>query len=318
MSTPCANGCPPPDGLCDLGTTDWGDVANYRTFKNYRDTFVRVGHCYQWSTCAGNADWWSRGYFNFNTSALNARNGFQAKILGATFSATDAHTGDNGCNWVQVFWTDQQFGSGTGWPGPPGPHNMDGAKNACNGAAIQANAYDIAKVAVDWNGSLVTIGLMSTDESSRDQAHWNRFANNAVLAVDYLFPPNVATNQGVANSVNCTGVPTTPDKRPTLLATSSDNNPVPLNVRLYWEVWTSDIKTRVAVSPGIEIASGSTGQWQVPTDLADGLYVYHVGTENTGGSWAPGGWSPNFLFKVRRTPPTAANMAATDYTPGYW
>jgi hypothetical protein len=302
----------------DIGTSDWGDVANYRTFKNYRDTFVRVGHCYQWSTCAGNLDWWSRGYFNFDTSALNSRNGFQAKILGATFSATDAHTGDSGCNPVQVFWTDQQFNSGTGWPGPPGPHNMDGPKNACNGGGVQANAYDIAKVAVDWNGDLVTIGLMATDEGSRDQAHWNRFANNAVLAVDFVFPPNVATNKGISNAVNCTGVPTTPDSRPTLSATSSDNNPVPLNVRLHFEVWTADIKTRVAVSPGVEIASGSTGQWQVPTDLADGLYVYHVGVDNTGGSWAPGGWSPNFTFKVRKTLPAAANMAATDYTPGYW
>jgi hypothetical protein len=305
----------------DIGTSDWGDIGN-NGFSDYRDTFARVGRCYQFSGC--NANWVARSFFVMPTNALQARNGFAAVIRSATFTITNAHTGNSGCNDVRAMWTHHQFTSQTRWPGPGGVEAVDmSTKSACHAASVQFDAIAAANAAVSANASQITIGLKSADEGAQDKNHWNRFANNPAFAVRFAFPPGRATNTGLSRAVTCTGTAVVPDRHPTLHATAADNNVPPLNVLLYFQVWTADHGRQVAQSPGIQIASGSTAQWQVDTDLGTGSWAYRVSVQNgggdgTGGLWN-GGYSPWTTFETRGTPPRSAPVPSSDdYPEGYW
>lgn len=303
----------------DVGPSDWGDIGN-NGFKDYRDTYARVGRCYQFAGC--NANWVARSFFVMPTNALQARNGLSAVVRSATFTITNTHTGDNGCNPVQALRADLQFTSSTAWPGPGALYNMDSPKSVCNGASVQFDAVDAANKVVASNSNQITIGLMSANEGAQDKHHWNRFANNPVLAVRFAFPPNAATNTGVSRAVSCSGIATTPDRHPTLYATATDNNTPPLNLLLHFEVWTSDGKTRVAASPGVQIASGTTAAWRVDVDLGNGDWAYRVGVQNTGGDGTGGLWngshSPWSWFITRGFPPADAEVSSRVYPENYW
>ncbi|MFB9306216.1 SGNH hydrolase [Kibdelosporangium philippinense] len=305
----------------DIGPSDWGNIAD-NGFKNYRDTYARVGRCYRWAECAGSGNWVARSYFVMPTNALQSRNGRTAVIRSATFTITNTHTGNNRCNQVQAMWADLEFTSQTSWPGPGGLHDMDVARDACPGASVHYNAIDAANALVSANAGQITIGLRSANEGAQNQDHWNRFANNPAFAIRFAFPPGQATNKGVSRLVKCDNKSFTPDRFPTLYATAADNNAPPLNLLLYFHVWTGDGNTLLTTSPGIEIASGSTAAWQVSTDLGDGEYVFRVTVQNTGGDGTGGLWNGSYSiwspFRIQSTPPAFFGVKSPDYAENYW
>ncbi|ONI91202.1 hypothetical protein ALI144C_01780 [Actinosynnema sp. ALI-1.44] len=308
----------------DIRATDWGDVAD-NGFTNYRDDFfARVGRCYKFAECNGNRNWVARSFFVMPTTALQARNGYTAVLRSATFTITNAHTGDNGCNPVQAFYNGSQFTSATRWPGPDLGTDMDIPQNACKGASVLFNAIGAAQTAVNFNSSQITIGLKSVvAEGTQDGHHWNRFdSGSAAFAVRFAFPPGPATNQGISKAVTCTGQPITSDAYPTLSATATDNNIPVLNILLYFEVWTADETTHITTSPPIQVASGTTGQWQVNVNLGNGDYGYRVAVKNTGGDGTGEIWNGTFSpwtkFQTRATPPAKPTLDSRDYPPNYW
>jgi hypothetical protein len=199
------------------------------------------------------------------------------------------------------------------------------AGGPCPSANLMFDVMSTASLAAQSSLGALAFGLVAGNENVALQ--WKKFDNNPLLEVDFSFPPNQATNLRISNEVRCAGTPVTPDAQPTVYSTATDNNSPPLQLRLGHEVWNGTHTTMVVNTPAPipdVITSGATGQWRVPTALANGSYDLRTATQNiypgvpSRDRWAP--WSTWYPFAVDAIRPATAPTVgfAEDYPRGYW
>lgn len=292
------------------------------------DVLAQVGYCSGWPGC--NGAWRARSYFLMPTGDLQHRNGTQAEIYRAEFYANQVWSADHDCSGGRptTVRESSSFNSGANWPGPAGrvvDTEYSNAGGPCPAANLRFDVSSSARITAANSYSVLALALVAADENVPEQ--WKKFDNNPLLEVDFSFPPNQAVNLRVSNEIRCTGTPITPDARPTIYSTATDNNDPPLNLRLGHEVWNSAHTTMrsntPAPSPDV-IASGATGNWRIPTVIGDGAYALRSSAQNIypgypgRDKWGP--WSTWYPFSIDATPPPTAPTvgAAEDYPRGYW
>ncbi|MEU6156526.1 LamG-like jellyroll fold domain-containing protein [Actinosynnema sp. NPDC047251] len=305
----------------------WAEVTSSGWHYWNANMDAQVGLCGNWTNCDGS--WVARSFFRFTTNELRERNGREPKVFSAAVYAMQKH--GTSCNTdypVSLYQTDA-FDWNTRWPGPNGgpiDTQWSRAGEDCGGAGkLEFNAWSPVSGIIEHNWDYLHVGLRSPDEGNRNQ--WKKFANNPYLDVLYAFPPNPATGLWVGDGVNCGGKVVTASAKPTLYATATDNNPDPLPLGLYYEVWTSDgltLKANTGSSPPTVISSGSQGAWITNNALPNGDYAYRVSVQNKFPSdpnkdlWA-GFYSNWSYFTARPDPITAApTISSADYPAGYW
>jgi len=303
--------------------TQWIQVTT-AGWAHYNATHTAaVGYCSGWAEC-GTA-FTSRSFFTMNVGELNTRNGYDPTIYAARFYATQTH-GAHLCTAEPVdLYLTGDFNSTTTWPGAAQvwrwqDQASSGAGDQCEGAGgVSFNVYNAIKMSVDQptNWTNINFGLFSPNEGNRYQ--WKKFANNPQLVVDFNYPPNTPTDFKVSNAVYCDGKVITPDKRPTVSATATDNNNPALNLNLWMDLVNSGGTQIASMTTAPVIASGTYGYWPLSSDLADGAYGARGVAENRN----PGGYlasplSSPFQFTVHSTPPTQPKVLSRDYPKNYW
>lgn len=314
------------DPLMSRHHDGWAEVTSNGWYYWNANMDAQVGLCGNWPGCGGS--WVARSFFRFSAQELRERNGREPVLYGAMIYAVQKHGTSCTAEPVSLYQTDA-FDSGTRWPGPNGgviDTQSSNAGDQCDGAGTVAfNAWSPAAGIIEHNWDYLHVGLRSPDETNRNQ--WKKFANNPYLDVLYAFPPNPATGLWVGNAVTCGGNVITPDAKPTLYATATDNNDPALPLELYYEVWTHDgatMKANTGSSPPTVISSGSQGGWVTNNALPDGGYAFKVAVKNqfpgdpSKNLWA-GPWSNWSWFTARPNPITAVpTITSNDYPAHYW
>jgi hypothetical protein len=310
------------------GSDAWAEVTDNGWHYYNAAMDAQVGRCYNRDGDCGGT-WTARSFFVLSTPDLQWRNGYKATRFGSALLYVLQKHGSHGCVAEPVtLWASNPFNADTRWPGTTvweANTQWSGAGDQCGGAAnvVFDTSAQIDDV-ISGNWATMNVGLRAPDEGNDLQ--WKKFGTNPTLEVDFSFPPNNATNLHLTNEVTCTGKVITPDRRPTFLATATDNNNPPLQPALWHHVWTADGSRNAGGTSGIRIASGTQGQWTEPNDLSDGDWKFRVYVDNNPGSSQNlhnpnnDGFSPWYPFTVRATPPAAAPYiaAAHDYPDHYW
>ncbi|WP_433272634.1 LamG-like jellyroll fold domain-containing protein [Actinosynnema sp. CS-041913] len=304
----------------------WVEVtSNDRVYWNV-NMDAQVGLCGNWNGC--NGSWVARSYFRFPTGELQHRNGNKATIFSAKLYALQKHGTSCSTPYPVAVHQTNTIDETTRWPGAPGfevDREESKAGVDCGGAGgVEFDVHSSLNNVADWNSPSLSLGLISPDENNRDL--WKKFANDPYLDVAFAFRPNPATATAVGNAVTCGGRIVTPDAHPTLYATATDNNDPPLNIGLYYQVWTSDgttLKADSGSTPTV-IASGTQGQWATNNSLPNGDYYTTVAARNQfpgdpgRNLWADR-WSWFLWFTARTAPITATpTITSNDYPVGDW
>jgi hypothetical protein len=314
------------DPLMSRHKAAWLEVTSTDWQYWNADMDAQVGRCGNWTGCGGS--WVARSFFRFDTTELKPRNGIKPHLFGAAIYTIQKHGTSCTAEPVSLHHTDTIWPT-TRWPGPTGSAidtQSSSAGDQCGGAGTVAfNAWSPLVDVINGSWDYFHVGLRSPDEGDRLQ--WKTFDNNPYLDVLYAYPPNVATGLRVGNAVNCGGKTVTPDLRPTLYATATDNNIPALPLELYYEVWTADgatMKANTGASPPTVISSGSQGSWTANNSLPGGDYRFRVAVKNqfpgdsTKNLWA-GPWSNLSYFTARPNPITATpEISSADYPADYW
>jgi len=282
------------------GTLSWAEVTSGGLhYWNDWNQQAQVGTCVGlFPTCGQVVT--ARSFFNVYTEPLKKRNGLAPTIFSAKFYATVIHSA-HGCTAepIDLFVSDVPVDANTRWPGPNGTRidtqssaGGDNCTSVPNVMAFEASAA--ATIAWQYDNYAVTFALRASDEGNKYQ--WKRFANNPHFDVSFNFPPNIPTGLAVSRAVNCDGRIYTPDTRPTLSATATDNNPISLNLGLSFDVYDAGQTTRLHYAyPGAWPPSGAVGSWQVPADLGNGDYNFRAwafnidptnNNQNLGSGWS--------------------------------
>jgi hypothetical protein len=316
------------DPSMSRGEEVWDEVtANGWHYFN-QDQIAQVGDCGSWAGCSGLTV--ARSFFQMGTEDISGHpNGRSATVFAAKFYANEVWSAHN-CTAEPVdvavaglIITD------TRWPGPGGGPTANEQSSAAGSNCGGANnvIFDLtsqAQTAANGGWTNMTLELRSPNEGNQYQ--WKQFSNNPTLVIDYSYPPNAATDLSVSNVVSCTGHNYTPDARPTLSATATDNNNPPLNPQLWFHLANGTGTTALADSTTpVTIASGTRGGWQAPPTLAGGDYEFRttVSTNNGNGSTSSheiwnGSYSPWYSF-THLTAPTQTPVAqSADYPANYW
>ena len=282
------------------GTLSWSEVTSGGLhYWNDWNQQAQVGTCVGLFPDCGQVTV-ARSFFNVYTEPLKKRNGLSPTIFSAKFYATVIHSA-HGCTAepIDLYVSDVPVDADTRWPGPNGTHistdssaGGDNCTGVSNVMAFEATAA--ATIATAYDNYAVTFALRAQDEG--DNMQWKRFANNPHFDVTYNFPPSVPTGLAVSRAVNCDGRIYTPDAKPTLSATAVDNNPVPLNLGLSFDVYDTTQTNKITYAyPGAWPPSGAVGSWQVNTDLGNGDYNFRAwafnidptnNQQNLGSGWS--------------------------------
>jgi len=302
----------------------WAEVTDNGWHYWNANMNAQVGYCNGWADC--NGTWRAHSYFRFITSDLQVRNGVKAVVFDATLYATQVHGTSCTEQPVTVHQT-FDFDENTRWPGPLSHEVTRGSSSAgdqCGGARdIAFDLINSVKDVVTFNSPWLNLGLLPDNENDRNQ--WKKFANNPHLDVTFAFPPNPAEGLALSNAITCGGKIVTPDSHPTLSATATDNNEPPLNLGLWFELFTEGGTTRLAYNDdAVTIASDTTGAWPADLDLGNGDYGFRVADENQfpGDSeknlWS-GAWSDWLKFTALSKPITQQpTIKSSDYPADYW
>lgn len=204
-----------------------------------------------------------------------------------------------------------------------GDAELAGGHPNCPGAwPVGFNALDGAtRAAAGW--SSIFFGLFALDES--DPYAWKKFdVPSAQLIVSYNSYPSAPAGRTVAPCMFvCSGVAPaqwfTNSNRPRLTANATDADGG--NLHYEFEVWSGSSSTPTTrVATGSVFASqGTTGWWQPPSALPDGVYEYRTrasdGVDN--GPWSSG-WVVFVVDTVAPPVPTVTVSGAglSDQTRG--
>ncbi|HEX7306791.1 SGNH hydrolase [Lentzea sp.] len=315
------------------GQQAWGEVTQNGYFYFNANMNAQVGRCWNGEGECGDLTV-ARSYFRIDTSPLQKRNGYTAVVWSAEMWFTQVW-GATRCTAQPVTLTKAgYFDAGLRWNNQPLGADLDsrssGAGVQCNGAAgvkfDNQAVKDYAQESANNSWSNVHMALKAPNEGNDVQ--WKKFGTSGGTAphfdISYSFPPGPAAVQGVSNGVTCTGVAITPDARPRLYGTATDNNNPPLRVGLHYEVWNS-VGSELKASGSEVVASGTQAGWQIPTALGDGDYAYRIAVYNeypgdAGRNLWNGTWSPWYWFRIQSAPITAAPaiVSSVDYPDGYW
>ncbi|GAB2705548.1 hypothetical protein GCM10010442_25450 [Kitasatospora kifunensis] len=246
-------------------STYWVSVSNkgYNTY-NVSTQDARAGYC-GWTGC--NYDI-LRSYFNMNVSGIQARNGVKANLTSARFYLTQTH--DGACSSQPTDLNESGWVDGnTSWPGPLGRQLDQQSSDAGGNSDCPKNSGDLnfdassgVQDAINGNWSILTLGVHADNENDANQ--WKRFGNNPHLDIDYNYPPTPATNVSVSGEFACNGVNyVTNNTNFTVNAQAWDQNPNPLPLRYWFEVWndSSKLSWNWNYAP-VQTSSGAVGSWQ--------------------------------------------------------
>jgi hypothetical protein len=317
----------------DPGMT--GKKQHYATVTSsgwhyYDDTSqtARVGDC-GWPGCNGIGV--ARSFYAVDTRAFTGR-ATTAKVSSATLAILERHSANNCTAQPVNLYQAGAFDKNTAWPGPLGA-GIQSVSSAAGDSCPTAppnnvifsgtNLVNYLQSGANADRALTYFALAAPDEGQKLQ--WKQFDTDATLTVHFNFPPSVPTGLGVAGSVNCNGHVYTSAAFPTLNASAVDNNPSPLQLALWYELFPADSATRAAANTtGVKITSGHLGQW--PVNRSGGLgnadWRFRVHSENLPGD-APhlsSAVSGLFNFTSRATPPAQAPwIGSYEYAGGnYW
>jgi hypothetical protein len=291
-------------------------------------------NCYYTWNGSSYTQYVNRDYFNFDTSPLGKRpNGALPKIYSAQFSDSVIGWGRDGTcdsstvDQMDLFGTTAKATSSTAWPGPSGSVLATDASTDCPGTAPPLNALGSGGVCAGC--TLATLGLAANTQSADDGANYWTVSDTAVLNVSYDFPVETPTGLSISAEVNCPSSATsaiyTSAAEPTLFATATDDNPSPLPVDLWFQVWNSTGSAEESWNTGtVQASSGSPGRWT--TDDGASLPVgneFRARAQSTGvpsGQAAIySGWSGWFPFTDLSTPPSAVpTVTSSDYPSQQW
>ena len=313
------------DPLMSRHQAAWLEVTSTDWQYWNADMDAQVGLCGYWPGCGGS--WLARSFFRFDTTELKPRNGHKPHLYGAAIYTIQKHGTSCIAEPVSMYHTDP-FWPNTRWPGPRGTvidTKSSSAGDQCGGAGTVAfNASSPVAAVIKDSRDSFHVGLLAAKEEDRNQ--WKKFDNNPYLDVLYAYPPNVPNGLRTGNAVTCSGRAITPDARPTLHATATDNNNPALSLELHYEIHTGDGATQVAGngSSPLVISSGSDGSWTSNNSLPAGDYQFRVTSKNKFPGddekdlWV-GVWSEWSRFTSRPNPINATpTITSSDYPDGYW
>ena len=299
---------------------------------------LQLGVCslncyYDWDG-TGHSSYVNRDFFKFDTSTLGKRpNGTMPTVYSAQFSDSIIGWGRSGaCNsstvdQIDLDGTTATPGTGTSWPGPVGGNLATDGSTDCPGTAPPLNALGSGGVCAGC--TTTSLALVANDESPDNAANYWTVSDTAVLNVSYDFPVETPTGLSISGEVNCPSNATsaiyTSVGEPALYASATDDNPTPLPVDLWFEVWNSTGTTKESWNTAtVQANSGAQGSWT--TNDGTSLPVsdeFHVEAQSTG---VPSGkpavyssWSSWFPFTDLSTPPSAApSVTSFDYPSEQW
>jgi hypothetical protein len=312
------------DPSMSRGEEFWAEVTANGWYYINQNQWAQVGDCGTWAGCNGLTV--ARSYFRMGTEDISGHpNGRGARVFSSQLYVNEAWSAD-GCNAqpVEVHLAGA-IDNNTRWPGPEAAWintQWSAAGENCGGPNnVVFDVTSAAQTAADQGWPNLTLELRSPDEGNQYQ--WKRFADNPTLVINYSYPPNPATGLSVSNAVTCTGHAYTPDAKPTLSATATDNNNPPLNPQLWYDLYNGTGTTAIVGGAGpVTIASGTTGAWTDTVALNTNTdYEFRVNVSTQQGTaqemWA-GAFSPWYGF-TRLAPPTQTPyINSYDYPANYW
>jgi hypothetical protein len=309
------------------GSANWAEVTGNGWHYYDPAQLAQVGLCTGWSGCNGLTV--ARSYFEMPTGPLD--NGAATATIWSAHFFLDEVWASAGCGTAEPVQIDEAgpISGGTVWPGPDG-RGLDTVSSAgssgCEADIPPANVASAAQDAASGHWPTLTLAMKSPNEG--DKYQWKKFvvgAGSPTLDITYSYPPNAAYGLGVANAVNCNGTTYAPDGPTTLVAAATDNNNPPLNPGLTFEVSNNNFTggdVTGNINGPVRIASGTTGSWTAPGNLAPGDYQYRVSVDNDPGAgddlWAGGNNTRTYTTGAftRLAAPTSAPVIATGQYPG--
>jgi len=287
--------------------------ANVRYYDDLNDP-MRVGYC-AFPDCGGT--WTARSYFAFVTTDITSKP-TTANVVYAFVYATQIHSAT--CTSLPVdLYSANAFTNTTSWPGPI-VAKLDGKSSAAGATCptpsevlkFDTPALDTyLQTSADTDKTVTTFALRAPNETNA--SYWKKFAPSELrLEVKYNFPPNRATGLAVQNAMTCGGVTYSRGTTPRLIATATDNNVSPHDLRFAFSVATAAAPATVVTSgEAWFVPSGGIGGWDVPANkLSAGTsYVFKVKVYNLPGdstSLASADPDPTFSFTVPSVQPASA------------
>jgi hypothetical protein len=266
----------------------------------------------------------TRAYFGMNIGGMAGKH-----IISAQFNAKLRYSSSCTATDVALRTANSLISSSTTWNSQPVLGTLQDTKagawqpgcqnGGSTGLAMGFNATQVATNAAAAGFAVVTLALVSTNESNR--LTWKKFYNNPFLAVTYNSIPTAPAYRSVRPCYAQCGLPTTTSViTPTLTAQSRDSDGG--NLRYSFEVWASWSDTpavRVQAYQTPAIAQNTLSHWIVSntppagqSKLVDGHYEYRVrafdGTDYS--AWS-GGWIQFAVDTSKPGPPTVTISGAT-------
>ncbi|GAB2969082.1 hypothetical protein GCM10017788_80370 [Amycolatopsis acidiphila] len=306
------------------GEEFWVEVtANGWSYIN-QNQLAQVGDCGTWTGCNGLTV--ARSYFRMGTEDVSGHpNGRSARVFSAQFYANEVWAAHNCIAEPVEVHLAGVIDNNTRWGGPEaGWINTQSSAAGTNCGGPNNVVFDVtsaAQTAADQGWPNLTLELRAPDEGNQYQ--WKQFADNPSLVINYSYPPNPAAGLRVSNAVTCTGHAYTPDAKPTLYATATDNNNPPLNPQLWFDLYNGAGTSAVVGGAGpVTIASGTTGAWTDTVALNNNTdYEFRVNVSTQQGTgqemWA-GAFSPWYSFTRLAAPSQSPYVDSYDYPANYW
>lgn len=291
----------------------------------------KVGYC-GYAGCNGIGT--ARAYFSIGTSTL-ANRATTAHIYDADFNITQIHNGA-GCTATPVdLYQSGAFSPSITWGGPITTFLEEvSAGNSDTCSTSQPNRIHFDGTAVrsyiqsgaTADRTTTYFALRAPNESTA--SYWKQFNDDAELDVNYDFPPSTPDSLAVSGALACSGKPIySRDSTPTLAARSTDNNPSPGNVGLYYELYNDPSGGAAAVryNPARVLdPSGTIVNWTTNSSntnstaaLPDGPYAYRV-YGYTGSPPQNSNYSPWYHFILDTSLPAVPTISSFDYPSGNW
>ncbi|MFJ4822058.1 DNRLRE domain-containing protein [Streptomyces bacillaris] len=185
-----------------------------------------------------------------------------------------------------------------------------GYSSACNDGWVNADVKSLVQAWANNGNGTNHLGIRASDES--DPYGWKRFnSGNAAsktpyLSVTYNSIPNVPTLIAPAAAA-ATNVTT-----PTLSAKALDGDGS--QVKLDFEVWTSNGTSALRTGSSGNVASGAQASWK-PAALPAGNYRWRARASDGSANSA---WSGFRALTVDTTAPATTKVSSTDFPAGQW